>query len=79
MGGSVELLPNTCQVENKTVGNLARYISVEMMQGIKAARLLFSSENFLLTSLKTQIGVQVWNYLTSCSGNLPTGVGWGYF
>lgn len=60
VGGSVELLPNTCQVENKTVGNLARYISVQMMQGKKAARLLFSSENFLLTSLKTQICVPSW-------------------
>lgn len=28
VGGSVEQLPNTCQVENKTIGDLALVVSI---------------------------------------------------
>lgn len=28
VGGSVEQLPNTCQVENKTIGDLAAVITI---------------------------------------------------
>lgn len=37
VGGSVERLPNTCQLENKTIGDLAVVITV-MIAAMKSPR-----------------------------------------
>ncbi len=54
VGGSVEQLPNTCQVENKTIGDLAVVITIMITKSksklaevhFQSAGKMFQSESF---------------------------------